>query len=38
MNEIEKVRSLHKPDTVDALFIGESAPVSGKFFYKGNIL
>jgi hypothetical protein len=33
---IEKTRVSYKPHKVTTLFIGESAPASGKFFYLGN--
>ncbi|HKN21744.1 MAG TPA: hypothetical protein VJX73_10020, partial [Terracidiphilus sp.] len=36
MNEIERIRRDFKPDRIAALFVGESAPRSGKFFYCGN--
>jgi hypothetical protein len=36
MNEIEMTRASFKPEPIKMLFVGESAPVSGKFFYYGN--
>ncbi len=36
MNETEKVRKSFKPNIMASLFIGESAPASGKFFYYEN--
>jgi len=36
MNEIERIRQSFKPGNINVLLVGESAPVSGDFFYKGN--
>ena len=36
MNEIEAIRSQYKPEWIVTLFVGESAPVSGAFFYKDD--
>lgn len=36
MNEVERVREAYRPSRVRILFVGESAPVSGDFFYFGN--
>ncbi len=36
MNDIEAIRSQYKPEWIVTLFVGESAPVSGNFFYKNN--
>ncbi len=33
---IEAVRARYRPERITALFVGESAPHSGKFFYYGN--
>lgn len=33
---IETIRRSYKPDHVNVLFIGESAPAGGTFFYYGN--
>ena len=33
-NKIEKIRLSYKPKNIKMLFIGESAPASGNFFYK----
>jgi hypothetical protein len=30
------LRARHRPDTIKVLFVGESAPASGKFFYAAN--
>jgi hypothetical protein len=35
-NEIESLRHSFRPGKIATLFVGESAPVSGKFFYAGN--
>lgn len=32
----EKLRDQYKPDNVDVLFVGESRPQGGTFFYQGN--
>ena len=34
--KIEDIRSSFRPAEIRVLFVGESAPQSGKFFYKGN--
>jgi hypothetical protein len=34
--EIEALRASFKPDPVRVLFVGESAPASGAFFYRGS--
>jgi len=36
MNALEELRRSFRPDRVTALFVGESAPASGSFFYSGN--
>jgi hypothetical protein len=36
MNDIEDLRRRFRPDRITTLFVGESAPASGKFFYSGN--
>ena len=33
---VEKIRSRFRPDQIRILFVGESPPESGKFFYCGN--
>jgi hypothetical protein len=33
---IESTRARYRPDRIATLFVGESAPASGKFFYYGN--
>ena len=35
-NDREKVRLQYRPETVSVLFVGESPPVSGRFFYFGS--
>ena len=36
--DVEKLRKSYKPDTIDILIIGESAPAGGTFFYdKSNM-
>lgn len=35
-NPIEMLRISFRPPRVTTLFVGESAPVNGKFFYQGN--
>lgn len=35
-NDREQVRLQYRPDTVTVLFVGESPPVSGRFFYFGS--
>jgi hypothetical protein len=34
--ETEAVRDSYRPEEITTLFVGESAPNSGKFFYQGN--
>jgi hypothetical protein len=36
MNELEKVRRSFRPRHITTLFVGESPPHSGVFFYKGD--
>jgi hypothetical protein len=36
MNGLEKLRKSFYPDCITTLFVGESAPASGRFFYSGN--
>ncbi len=36
MSEIERIRESFRPPRITTLFVGESAPQSGKFFYLGN--
>jgi hypothetical protein len=36
MNKFEKIRISFRPDRVKTLFIGESAPDSGRFFYNSD--
>jgi hypothetical protein len=36
MSEIEAIRQRYRPPHILTLFVGESAPHSGKFFYCGN--
>jgi hypothetical protein len=36
MNRLEELRKSFHPDCITTLFVGESAPVSGRFFYSGN--
>jgi len=36
MNLLEDLRKSFCPDCIATLFVGESAPESGKFFYSGN--
>ncbi len=36
MNELEKVRRGFRPRHITTLFVGESPPYSGVFFYKGD--
>ena len=33
---IEAIRARYRPDHITTLFVGESAPVSGTFFYTGD--
>jgi hypothetical protein len=36
MNDLEELRSSFRPRRITTLFVGESAPQSGRFFYSGN--
>jgi hypothetical protein len=36
MNKLEDLRKSFRPDRITTLFVGESAPESGRFFYSGN--
>ena len=36
MDDIEAIRSQYRPTRITTLFVGESAPASGAFFYKGD--
>jgi hypothetical protein len=36
LEAVEAARNRFRPDRVTTLFVGESAPVSGDFFYYGN--
>jgi hypothetical protein len=36
MNHLEELRKSFRPDRITTLFVGESAPDSGRFFYSGN--
>jgi len=36
INKVEKLRESFKPNNVKVLFVGQSAPESGAFFYDGN--
>jgi hypothetical protein len=36
MEAIEALRAAYRPKQIATLFVGESAPISGKFFYDGN--
>ena len=36
MEEVEAVRARYRPERIKTLFVGESAPYSGDFFYCGN--
>jgi hypothetical protein len=36
MNRLEELRESFHPDCIATLFVGESAPASGRFFYSGN--
>ena len=35
-NEIERLRESYKPEKIKILFVGESAPAGGAFFFDGN--
>jgi len=36
MNRLERLRKSFYPNCIATLFVGESAPASGRFFYSGN--
>jgi hypothetical protein len=36
MNKLEELRQSFRPEHITTLFVGESAPSSGRFFYSGN--
>ncbi len=36
MCDVERIRRGFKPDSIATLFVGESAPKGGTFFYKGD--
>jgi hypothetical protein len=36
MNQLEELRKSFRPARISTLFVGESAPASGNFFYSGN--
>jgi hypothetical protein len=36
MKRLEELRKSFYPDGITTLFVGESAPASGRFFYSGN--
>jgi hypothetical protein len=36
MNKLEELRKSFHPDCITTLFVGESAPESGRFFYSSN--
>ncbi|QHP69821.1 hypothetical protein EI171_22510 [Bradyrhizobium sp. LCT2] len=36
MIDVETTRASYRPDRITTLFVGESAPASGDFFYYGN--
>jgi hypothetical protein len=36
MSSLEELRKSFRPRRITTLFVGESAPQSGKFFYRGN--
>ena len=36
MEDVEAVRARYRPERIKTLFVGESAPHSGAFFYCGN--
>ena len=38
MIDVGAIRRAHRPEPIATLFVGESAPVSGDFFYRGNPL
>jgi hypothetical protein len=34
--EVEALRALYRPERITTLFVGESAPINGTFFYDGD--
>ncbi|WP_157440029.1 hypothetical protein [Terracidiphilus gabretensis] len=36
MNKLEELRQSFRPERITTLFVGESAPNSGRFFYSGD--
>jgi hypothetical protein len=36
MNHFEELRKSFRPSLITTLFVGESAPASGRFFYRGD--
>ena len=36
MIDVEAIRLADRPEPIATLFVGKSAPVSGRFFYRGN--
>lgn len=36
MNDLEELRKSFRPGLITTLFVGESAPASGRFFYSGD--
>jgi hypothetical protein len=36
MNDLEELRESFRPGLITTLFVGESAPASGRFFYSGD--
>lgn len=36
MESSEQIRNKYRPDSVSTLFVGESPPANGTFFYKGD--
>jgi len=38
MNDLERLRHTSRPERITALFVGESPPNGGIFFYKGDSL
>ena len=36
MEDVEAVRQRYRPEPIETFFVGESAPASGAFFYRGN--
>ena len=35
-NNFENLRNTYKPDNIEVLFVGESRPKGGTFFYQGD--